>query len=39
MSGHHATTVRCNPTEGSRLVVASYLGDQYVMTRRHILLL
>jgi hypothetical protein len=32
-------TVRYNSRKGSRLVVASYLGDKYVMTRRHTLLL
>jgi hypothetical protein len=32
-------TVRYYSRRGSRLVVASYLGDKYIMTRRHTLLL
>jgi hypothetical protein len=30
--------VRYNSRESSRLVVVPYLGDKYVMTRRHMLL-
>jgi hypothetical protein len=38
-SVHHMATARYNSTKGSRLVVASYLGDKYVTTRSHTSLL